>query len=113
MLSKFVLDNTPTIEKYIDNFLKEQSDILTNKQNIVKDYNLILMSMTFTYINKKNILNICLFYFLLIYSHRNTHEDQYFASLPFSVKIGKSIFSRYMNGLKEKQNEDFMTYFLY
>ena len=76
-------------------------------------FDLTLKANIITSLDKAFIRNLCLFHFLLVYTYQNSDNDKNYASVPVSIKIGKKMFSKYINDLKEKhinKSEKFITY---
>ena len=106
MISKYLTSKSNIINKYIDNLYKGQLEILSNSnRNKNKEDNDIFMANIITSLNKASILNLCLYYFLVVYTYQNTDEDKNYVAAPLSIKIGKRIFYRYINKLKDEYKE--------
>ena len=112
LLSKFIFEKKDIVNTYIDNLSKAQDDILNNHNNTDKS-ELTLMAKIITSLSKDTIFSLCITHFILVYSYQETEEDKQFATLPTSIKIGKKMFSKYINNLKDEYLNNGNTYITY
>lgn len=103
MLSKYLMDKELVLNKYIDNLLTQQAQVLTkiDKLSDKNKFESILIAKVIISIGKKFIHNLCLYHFLVVYSYQNTQSDKNYASVAVSIKMAKKMFNKYINILKD------------
>ena len=99
LLNKTIINITDTINRYINNLINQQMEVLNNKKNANKFYD-ILVAKIITSNDVSSLFNICVSNFLAIYTYQDTDEDKFLASINVSINIGKKIFNKYLNNLK-------------
>jgi len=94
IVSKYVLDKKPLLYKYIDNLLLEQIDIL-NKTEVTKKADYTFIATIISSFDQSYIRNLCIYYFLLVYTYQDSENDKNYAAVPVSINIGKKMFRNY------------------
>ena len=73
------------------------------------------MATIITSLDKASIFHFCVQQFLIVYTYQDTNNDKNYVSVPVSIKIGKRMFHKYINDLKDKyfkQTKEIITYSL-
>ena len=60
------------------------------------------MATIITSLDKASIFHFCVQQFLIVYTYKDTNNDKNYVSVPVSIKIGKRMFHKYINDLKDK-----------
>ena len=114
-LKNYLDSKRATLHRYINNIIDIQKDILVDSK-MSKRLDAILMAKIIISLDLSELHNLCLSQFLLVYTYQDSEEVKQFASVPVSVKLGKRMFSIYINNLKNqyvKDTKEHITYTLW
>lgn len=115
ILNKYLFNKKDYMLRYINNLLDVEKGILLGTK-MSKKLDVILMAKIIISLEVSDLHNLCLSNFLLVYTYQDGEEVKQFASLPVSIRIGKRMFSIYINNLKYKYIKDtkeFISYTLW
>lgn len=120
LVGKYFLEKEKDIFLYINNLLKSQSENLNSKKILKgKNNKVLLIAKLFTGLSVDNIANAIKVQFLTVYTYEDTDEDKYYTVLPVAVKLGKQLFNKYINTLRDayttqndslKEGKEILTY---
>ena len=80
------------------------------------DFTGILTAKVIISIGKKFIHSLCLYQFLLVYSYQYTESDSNYVSVVVAIKLGKKMYNKYINNLKDnyiKKSKNPISYTLF
>ena len=115
ILNKYILSKREIILIYINNLRREQQSKLDNSK-LSENFDIVLMATIITSLDINILYSLCISQFLLTYSYQDTEEVKQFGSVPVSVSLGKKMFARYINSLRDqhiKETGQHITYTLW
>lgn len=111
LVGKYFLEKENEIFIYINNLLKGQQENLNSKKILEgKDKKMLLIAKLFSTLPVDSIVNAIMVQFLVVYTYEDTDEDKNYTVVPVAVKLGKNLFNKYINILRDayiSQNDSF------